>query len=144
MRHHPPKKVYLTDDAIKDVWASNRDASRNGTMGFALLDTMGFALLYGKRRPRLTVMLLLAKGDSPKQWREKRRRIRTERLVLLGQTRLVPEGTVYRKNGHRTFFPHPPVGYVFLVRHRLGPHNQFYATTYDGTSATQIPIHTTK
>ena len=105
---------------------------------------MGFALLYGKRRPRLTVMLLLAGGDSPKQWREKRRRIRTERLVLLGHTRAVTESTVSRKNGHRPFFPHPPVGYVFLVRHRLGPHNQFYATTYDGISATQVPIRHAK
>lgn len=136
MRHRNPKAVHLTPDAIKDVWASNRGAIVDGTLGFALL--------YGKRRPRLTVMLLLAKGDSPKQQREKRRRIRTERLVLLGQTRAVTESTVYRKNRHRAFFPHPPVGYVFLVRHRLGHHNTFYATTYDGTSATQIPIHTTK
>ena len=133
MRHHKPKAVHLTEDAIKQVWASNRAAILNGTMGFALL--------YGKRRPRLTIVLLLAADDSPKQQREKQRRIRAEGLVLLGHTRAVTESTVYRKSGSREFFPHPPVGYVFLLRHRLGPHNRCYATTYDGISATQVPIH---
>lgn len=136
MRHREPNAVCLTDEAIKDVWASNRGAIVDGTMGFALL--------FGKRRPRLTVVLLLADGDSFKQQREKRRRIRAEGLVLLGETRAVTETTVHRKNGSREFFPHPPVGYVFLIRHRLGPHNKFYATIYDGIAATQVPIRHAK
>jgi hypothetical protein len=136
MRHRKPKALHLNDDAIKQVWASNRGAIVDGTMGLALM--------YGKRRPRLTVILLLADDDSPKQRREKQRRIRTEGLVLLGHTHAVTETTVYRKNGNREFFPHPPVGYVFLIRHRLGPHNQFYATTYDGIAATQVPIRHAK
>lgn len=136
MRHHKPKAVHLTEDAIKQVWASNHGAILDGTMGFALL--------YGKRRPRQTVVLLLAIDDSPKQRREKQRRIRTEGLVLLGHTHAVTETTVHRKNGHRVIFSLPPIGYLFLLRHRLGHHNKFYATTYDGNSATQVPIHHAK
>jgi hypothetical protein len=140
-RHRPPTSVYLTSDAISDLWRSNRHADRHRTSGLALL--------YGKRRPRTTVTVVITKADTTAERRAKEERVRREGLVLLGESRAVTETCAHkstRKPGDNPllFLGPPPVGHLFLLRHRLGLRNKFYATTYDGTGATQVPIHLTK
>lgn len=139
-RHRAPTSVYLTSDAISAIWASNRHSFEH--------DTSGLALLYGKRHPRTTVTLVITEADTPAVRRRKERTVRREGLVLLGESRAVTETCAHtstRNPGDNPllFVGPPPVGHLFLLRHRLGLRNKFYATTYDGTGATQVPIHLT-
>lgn len=136
----PPKHVYLTDDAIKALWAHNHHAVTHGTAGLALL--------YGIPSP-LTVTLVVGEADITHERHKKTRQARKEALVVIGQSRAVTETASLNDLDHldtdpRNVLDPPPLGHLFLVRHRIGPHNQFYATTYDGNTAVQVPIHRAK
>lgn len=139
MRDDPPNRVYLTDAALNGLWASNHHSLAD--------HTPGLALLYGYQDP-LTVTLVIDQAERPEHRRAAMRDAEEKGLVLVGQSRAVTETTILTNagdlNDDPAHFHPPPVGVVFLLRHRLGPFNQFYATTYDGTRAVQVPIRLTK
>jgi hypothetical protein len=139
MKRRKPLPVYLSDAALRDVWRANHQARWHGTQGTVIL-------LGRRTQRRITVLIAITEVDSPATRRAKERAARKARLVVVGQSRAVTEHllrTTTRaiSDRHATTFITPPVGHVFLLRHRLGPRVTFTATSFDGDAATHHDVH---
>jgi len=131
--------VYLSDAAMRDIWRANHESRWRGTDGTVIL-------LGRRTQRRILVLLAITEADAPAVRRAKERAARKARLVVVGQSRAVTENllrTTTRAINDRyaTTFITPPVGHVFLVRHRLGPRGTFTAASFDGDAVTQHRVH---
>lgn len=138
MRRRKPVPVYLSDAVMTDIWRANREALRRGTDGTVLL-------LGRRTQRRFTVHLVITEADTPKARQAKERAARNDGLVVVGQSRVVTEHFLRTtrtaiENKRSRVFTTPPVGHLFLVRHRLGPHVTVTAASFDGAAARQHPV----
>lgn len=139
MKRKKPLPVYLTDDVMRAVWDANNHARTH--------DTKGTVILLGQRtKQRITVRFAITETDTPATRRTKERAARKARLVVVGQSRAVTEEllrTTTRaiNDKHAKSFITPPVGHLFLVRHRLGPHVSITVSSFDGNAATHHDVH---
>ena len=139
MKRKHPLPVYLTDDVMRAVWDANNHARRHGTSGTVIL-------LGRRTKQRIIVLVAITEADTPATRRTKERAARKAQLVVVGQSRAVTEDllrttTKAINDEHAKSFITPPVGHLFLVRHRLGPHVSITVSSSDGDAATHHDVH---